>query len=157
MAFIDGCVAHALFLTMVFWRRFHTGKMQKQHFLSLFEPPKVAWGIDMILIVGGAYQGKTEYAKEHFGGEYRLLEKYHEVIRRQMQEGKNPLLEVRKLLEMGENLVIISDEVGYGLVPMEKEERQYRECVGRVNCFLAGQAEQVIRVVCGIGSVIKET
>lgn len=109
----------------------------------------------MILIVGGAYQGKTEYAKEHFGAEYRLVEKYHEVVRRQMQEGKNPLLEVRKLLEAEKNLVIISNEVGYGLVPLEKEERQYRECVGRVNCFLAGQAEQVIRVICGVGSVIK--
>lgn len=108
----------------------------------------------MILIIGGAYQGKTEYAKEHFGGEYQLVEEYHEVVRKQMQEGKNPLKEAEKLLERGENLVVISNEVGYGLVPLEEEERKYRECVGRVNCFLAQQAEQVIRVVCGIGNVL---
>lgn len=110
----------------------------------------------MIFIIGGAYQGKTEYARKNFGGKYQFVEKYHEVVRRQMQEGKNPLLEAEKLLAAEGDLVIISNEVGYGLVPVEKEERQYRECVGRVNCFFAGQAEQVIRVICGVGSVIKE-
>jgi len=109
----------------------------------------------MILIIGGAYQGKTEYAKRHFGEEYRLVKEYHEVVRRQMQDGKNPLEEAEKLLESGEKLVVISNEVGYGLVPLGEEERKYRECVGRVNCFLAQQAEQVVRVVCGIGSMIK--
>ena len=52
-------------------------------------------------------------------------------------------------------LVIISDEIGYGLVPVDVFEREYREKSGRVNCYLAEKADQVIRVVCGIGSRIK--
>lgn len=108
----------------------------------------------MILVVGGAYQGKTEYAREHFKEGYQLMDAYHEVIRRQLQEGKNPLEEAGRLLQKENNLVIISNEVGCGLVPIDEGERSYRECVGRVNCFLAQQAEQVIRVVCGIGERI---
>ena len=58
-------------------------------------------------------------------------------------------------MEQKERLVIISNEVGYGLVPVEEEQRRYRETAGRVNCLLAKQAEQVIRVSCGIGMRLK--
>lgn len=108
----------------------------------------------MILIVGGAYQGKTEYAREHFKG-YEIKNCYHEVVRKQLAEGKNPTEEAEKYLEGREKLVIISDETGYGLVPVDAFERKCREETGRVNCFLAGKAEKVIRVVCGIGTQIK--
>lgn len=108
----------------------------------------------MILIVGGAYQGKTEYAKEHFKG-YEIKNHYNETIRTQLAEGKNPTEEAEKYLAGRDKLVIISDETGYGLVPVDAFERRCREETGRVNCFLAGKAEQVIRVVCGIGTKIK--
>lgn len=109
----------------------------------------------MILIIGGTCQGKTEYAKEHFGGEYRIVDDYHEAVRSQLLEGKEFLQEAERLLAQEEKLVIISNEIGYGLVPMEEFERRYREAVGRVNCLFAKQAEQVIRLLCGIGTRIK--
>ena len=56
----------------------------------------------------------------------------------------------RRLAESGEKLVVICDELGCGLVPMDAFDRKYREACGRVSCYLAGQAEQVIRMVCGI-------
>ncbi len=108
----------------------------------------------MILIVGGAYQGKTEYAREHFKG-YEIENHYHEIVRTQLTEGKNPLEEAENYLDGREKLVIISDETGYGLVPVDAFERRCREETGRVNCFLAKKAEKVIRVVCGIGTQIK--
>ena len=46
--------------------------------------------------------------------------------------------------------MVICDELGCGLVPMDAFDRKYREACGRVSCYLAGQAEQVIRMVCGI-------
>lgn len=107
----------------------------------------------MILIIGGAYQGKTEYAKEHFKG-YEIKNQYHETVRKQMLEGMNPAEEAEKYLSGKDKLVIISDEIGYGLVPTDAFERKYREEAGRVNCFFARKAEQVIRVVCGIGTQI---
>lgn len=51
--------------------------------------------------------------------------------------------------------VIICDEVGSGVVPLEKDKRIYREYVGRVLCVVAERAEHMERIVCGIGQVIK--
>ena len=58
---------------------------------------------------------------------------------------------------MGENpdIILVSQEVGYGVVPMDAFDRKYREAVGRVCTDLASKSKKVIRVVCGIGTVIK--
>jgi len=63
--------------------------------------------------------------------------------------------EVEDFLRENRDAVIISAEVGYGLVPIDAFERKYREAVGRVNCYLAGEAEQFYRVVCGEGERLK--
>lgn len=115
----------------------------------------------MILVIGGAFQGKETYVKEHFPEPYLAKGAYHEKIKEQMKAGKEPLDEAEKMLEDAraagelERLVVICDEVGYGLVPVDAFERAYREKVGRVCCYLAKEAEQVIRVVCGMGNRIK--
>lgn len=109
----------------------------------------------MILIVGGACQGKKAYAREQYGESHTIMEDYHKQVERELREGKNPLTEAKKLLETRDNLVIVSDELGYGIVPIDKFDRTYREENGRVNCYLAEQATQVFRVVCGIGTRIK--
>lgn len=109
----------------------------------------------MILIVGGACQGKKNYAKEHYGENYTIVDEYHKKVKVALKNGDNPIDMTKKLLEQEENLVIISDELGYGLVPVDKFERDYREANGRVNCYLAERATKVIRVICGIGTQIK--
>ncbi len=109
----------------------------------------------MILIIGGAYQGKTEYADRQFGKEYTIINHYHLTVKEQMKKGEDPIKEAQNLLSGNEDCVIISDEIGYGLVPVDSFEREYREKAGRVNCYLAERAQQVIRVVCGIGTRIK--
>ena len=38
---------------------------------------------------------------------------------------------------------------------MDKQERIYREAVGRTMCMAASMAESVTRIVCGIGMRIK--
>lgn len=113
----------------------------------------------MILIVGGAYQGKEEYAANTFPEGYKILKDYQEIIREQLKDGKEPLKEAERLLAgeitETEKLVILCDEVGCGIVPMDAFERKWREQTGRVCCFLAERAEQVIRVQCGIGTVLR--
>lgn len=109
----------------------------------------------MIFIVGGAYQGKTAFAEKNFSDTYKIINHYHEEIRLQMEKGLDPLEEAKKLLLSEERLAIICDEVGSGLVPIDAFERAYREQVGRVGGYFAGEAEQVIRVLCGIGKNIK--
>lgn len=51
--------------------------------------------------------------------------------------------------------VIICDEVGSGIVPLDSFEREYRERLGRLLCEIAAKAERVERIVCGIGQRIK--
>ena len=51
--------------------------------------------------------------------------------------------------------VVISNEIGYGIVPMDKFERRYRELTGRICCDIAKESKEVHRVVCGIGTIIK--
>jgi len=116
-------------------------------------------GRNMIFIIGGAYQGKTAYAQEYLrkecDGDYTIVNRYHLKVKEHLRAGQNPMEEAKKLLEKGDRLIIISDEIGYGLVPVDAFEREYREQSGRVNCYLAAQAEQVIRVISGLGMRIK--
>ena len=51
--------------------------------------------------------------------------------------------------------VIICNEVGSGVVPMEKKQRAAREETGRICTRLAAEAETVVRMVCGIPMVLK--
>ena len=101
----------------------------------------------MEMIIGGAYQGKSSYAKKQFpdvkwkcGAELT-------------GEDLSGLAE--KLAEKNPGVVLVSEEVGYGIVPADAFERQYREAVGRVCTELAGKSSRVTRVVCGIGMVLK--
>lgn len=126
----------------------------------------------MILIVGGAWQGKTAYVNEHYNENYKIINGYHNIVKEQLLAKKNPMEEVKQFVETvkssseecleeqsfsesWENLVIISDETGCGVVPVDTFERAYREQSGRVNCYLASEADEVIRVICGIGKRIK--
>ena len=51
--------------------------------------------------------------------------------------------------------VIICDEVGCGVTPLDRTDREWRERVGRTCCRLAERAEAVYRVRCGLGARIK--
>lgn len=58
------------------------------------------------------------------------------------------------LVEQNPEVIFICDEVGGGIVPLAKEDNLYRELVGRVLCHLAGKAEHMERIICGVGQVI---
>ena len=125
----------------------------------------------MILIIGGAYQGKLEFARQLKGtdstasdgrtisldqlADSDIITHFHEVIRRLWQEKREIPAVVEALLAKNPDTVIIMDEIGYGVVPMNAEDREYRELVGHTGQLLARQAEAVYRVICGIGTRIK--
>ena len=52
--------------------------------------------------------------------------------------------------------IIICDEIGCGLIPMDAFERQYRDIVGRCMCELTKQAKEVVRITCGLPTWMKE-
>ena len=59
------------------------------------------------------------------------------------------------LLEKCRGKIIICDEVGCGIIPLDKSDRVYREALGRFLCDLAALSDTVIRVTAGIGQFIK--
>jgi adenosylcobinamide kinase/adenosylcobinamide-phosphate guanylyltransferase len=61
----------------------------------------------------------------------------------------------RLFIEQGRHLLLVTNEVGYGLVPEYKLGRQFRDLSGRMNRQLANTAEQVFLVTAGIPVELK--
>ena len=108
----------------------------------------------MKLYIGGAYQGQFELARQE-NPEAAVLDEFHERIRDAVNGGEDPRAFARRVCETQPDAVIVANEVGAGIVPMTAEDRAFREAVGRALCIIAQQAQQVTRVVCGIGVRIK--
>lgn len=53
------------------------------------------------------------------------------------------------------DLVMVTNEVGDGLVPATKISRLYRDALGRINCHAAALADRVYLTVCGIPMKVK--
>lgn len=115
----------------------------------------------MYFVIGGRCSGKREYVKKHFGIDpksvfdgdfsgavYGVPAYVRSVMERCGDVG-------RCAVELCKADVVISEEVGCGVVPADGFERRWRDCVGDVNKQLAERAEGVIRVVCGIGVKLK--
>ena len=51
--------------------------------------------------------------------------------------------------------IVISTEVGGGVVPMDAAARAAREAAGRLACLLAARADCVVQMFCGIPTVLK--
>lgn len=127
----------------------------------------------MELIIGGAYQGKVDYVCKAYGIDKTMIadgkkasqeeilkakaiKNFHEWIRQSMLANQQPSLEILEILKINPELIIITDEVGNGIIPLEHFDRRWREEVGRVCCDLVKQAERVTRVMMGIPLCIKE-
>lgn len=59
------------------------------------------------------------------------------------------------LAESAAPVVIVSNEVGHGIVPDNALARTFREAQGRLNIALAAQAELAVLVVAGLPQVLK--
>lgn len=111
----------------------------------------------MILIIGGAYQGKRAYALETLGcEEARIVDHVEVVIRDMLDVGRDPVAEMPALMAGWADAVLLLEDISCGIVPMDAQDRAWREAVGRCGAYLARQAQQVVRVFCGIGTVIKD-
>jgi len=51
--------------------------------------------------------------------------------------------------------IIVSNEVGQGIVPDNAMARQFREAQGRLNIALAAEAETAVQVVAGLPQILK--
>ena len=126
----------------------------------------------MIFVTGGCFQGKQQWVLQNCQVQpFRVadgavcsmeaiksagvLDHFHLLVRRWMQAGKIPADETEKILSDNPHIVIITDEIGSGIVPLDVKECEWREVHGRICCQLAGRADAVFRVIAGIGQKIK--
>ena len=124
----------------------------------------------MTMIIGGAFQGKAALAEKRYPGlnwvngeetDWEALKSaegilnFHAFIRKEMQKEKDVSELAEQLIRCNPDVILVSDEVGYGVVPIDAFDRAYREAVGRICTKLAAYSSEVTRVVCGIGMVIK--
>ena len=81
--------------------------------------------------------------------------RFHAYIRRMLEKGQDVDDLAEKLMRRNPGAVVVTDEIGYGIVPADAFLREYREAAGRVCTKLAANAKEVWRVSCGIGTRIK--
>ena len=89
------------------------------------------------------------------GGRFIIVNHFHRWVKRRLTDGGCPEEEIGDFLERYGECAIICDEIGNGIVPGDRFEREYRERTGRILIDLAARAERVERVICGIGQRIK--
>lgn len=139
----------------------------------------------MKLIIGGLAQGKLHYvlqkeenqqciifdgvlpeegqiqeARKEAGSEEKtlIINHFHHVVKRELAENRTPEeleVDVMEFVEKHPEVILICDEIGNGIVPVDAFERFYREQTGRILIRLAQKADEVVRVLCGIGQRIK--
>ncbi|MFZ7119930.1 MAG: bifunctional adenosylcobinamide kinase/adenosylcobinamide-phosphate guanylyltransferase [Eubacteriaceae bacterium] len=65
--------------------------------------------------------------------------------------------EVNQLLDLAKDkdMIIVTNELGMGLVPSYRMGNYFRDIAGRVNQIVASRADEVYLVVCGIENKIK--
>ena len=125
----------------------------------------------MIMVTGGSFQNKTAYALKVTGLlesdiidgaectekdalEAKGISNYHTFIKRFFLNGGDPLVFTEKLCRRSVEVVIM-DEIGCGIVPIDRNDRAIREAVGRCGCIIAENSHTVVRVCCGIPTIIK--
>lgn len=52
-------------------------------------------------------------------------------------------------------IIVVSNEVGQGIVPGDALSRRFREAQGRLNIALAARADTVVQVIAGLPNVLK--
>ena len=127
----------------------------------------------MELYVGGRYQGKLKYVLDTHKDlnetdvadgtscsdadilSHKIINHFHAYIKRKTDQGEDVTDIPAKLKSENPDVIIISDEIGCGIVPADPMDSTWREECGRTLCEIARMSERFERIVCGCGIRIK--
>ena len=126
----------------------------------------------MILIFGGAYQGKLDYALERFGlsesdvyhcgdedtaipGGKKIVYEIDRWILAMVRADMDTADEIRRFTDSNRDAAVICNDISCGIVPTCEVLRKWREETGRAMAELARQSDEVIRLFCGIPTKVK--
>ena len=109
---------------------------------------------EMIFVTGPMFSGKRAYLKSVLNlSDEEFAERAVWNVEELVGEKAVTLESLAEGLASKE--IVIADEIGCGLVPLDASEREKRERAGRLACILAERADTVIRVVCGCPQILK--
>ena len=80
---------------------------------------------------------------------------YIQTLEKLNKNVENSVNELLKVSQNFENVIIVSNELGMGLVPSYPLGRYFREIAGKMNQIVAEKADEVYFVVSGIPMKIK--
>ena len=124
----------------------------------------------MTLIIGGAYQGKLEFAREAFSlGEDDVftcsgteidfsrpcINALEEFTLACVRQGLDPVEYLQSHRAQWENTVFICQDLFCGVVPVDTELRSWRHTTGLVCQYLSREAARVSRIFCGLEQRLK--
>jgi len=128
----------------------------------------------MHIVFGGAYNGKRQYVLaqlanepyEEYSGEIPseasktvIISNFEQLVMpyRQMDElevAKTIVTQITALSKQAK-VICICNDIGRGIVPIDKDERFIRDACGRVYQALFKEAESIVRIWYGIAERIK--
>jgi adenosyl cobinamide kinase/adenosyl cobinamide phosphate guanylyltransferase len=126
----------------------------------------------MILIFGGAFQGKLEYVMEKYELEDNqvftckgdkieidyskiIIDNLEEFVYACTKEGVESKEILLKNMDKLKDKIIICDDISQGVVSLDKTERAWREMVGRTMLMLGKESKEVTRIFCGLPDKLK--
>ena len=124
----------------------------------------------MVLIIGGAYQGKLDFAKIAFSlseddiftcdsseidFSKRCINRVEEFTLACVQSGLDPSEYFKAHKEDWKDSILICEDIFCGVVPMGAEMRAWRQATGRLCQYLSREAAEVSRIFCGLEQKLK--
>ena len=120
----------------------------------------------MILIIGGAYQGKLDFAKKQHGiteeeictctvREIDFSKQCIYKIEEFTHHHPDPIGYFKVNRDGWENSILICEDIFCGVVPLGEENRAWRQRTGRLCQYLSREATQVSRIFCGLEQRLK--
>ena len=125
----------------------------------------------MVLIIGGAYQGKLTLAKRRYGVSEediftcteengivfgaRCINQIEAFTLWCVRNGADATEIFKANREKWENGVLICADIFCGVVPVDAEMRFWREMTGRLCAYLCEEAQSVTRMFCGLAQDLK--
>ncbi len=126
----------------------------------------------MVLIIGGAYQGKLDYAKEEFkikdeeiffcnnentniDFNKKIIANIDKFVLAMIKNKKEPIIYIRDNIEKFKDKIITCEDISCGIVPIDYEMRLLRDSIGHCLSILSKNSDKVVRLFCGIPMELK--
>lgn len=120
----------------------------------------------MILIIGGAYNGKLDYVKKTYNikdddiffcdkNEIDFSKKVIYGLHKFTYYDSDCVKFIKDNIGKFNEKIIICDDISSGIVPLQKKDRLWRENTGKCLQFLSLNANEIYRIFFGIELVLK--